>query len=102
MPRILKETRWLTNTFIGAYPATAHHNVERGLPFSQVFSPRFAERFQNLKVSLRAARSPGDSPVGGHDEDRSHVALERAVQVRETLDVQHVHLIDEQNLYNGT
>ncbi|RUS91304.1 hypothetical protein EGW08_000918, partial [Elysia chlorotica] len=37
------------------------------------------------------AHSPCDSPVGGHDKDRSHVGFQRSVQEGEALDVQHVH-----------
>jgi len=41
---------------------------------------------------------PGDAPVGGHDENGGHVALQGAVEEGETLNVQHVHLIHKQHL----
>ena len=51
-------------------------------------------------VCVRArARSLGDSPVGGHDEYGGHVTLQGSVQEGEALDVQHVHLINEQHLH---
>ena len=35
--------------------------------------------------------------VGGEDDDGRDGGLERAVQVGEALDVEHVHLVDEQH-----
>mmetsp|Transcript_25460 Transcript_25460/g.79791 ORF Transcript_25460/g.79791 Transcript_25460/m.79791 type:complete len:396 (-) Transcript_25460:372-1559(-) len=35
--------------------------------------------------------------VGGEDDDRREGGLERAVEVREALDVEHVHLVDEED-----
>lgn len=39
----------------------------------------------------------GDAAVGGHDDDGREVGLERAIEEREALHVQHVHLVDEQH-----
>ena len=41
---------------------------------------------------------PGDTPVCGHDKDGCHVILQGTVQEGEALDVQHVHLVNEQHL----
>lgn len=42
--------------------------------------------------------SPGDTTVGGHDQNRCHVALQGPVEEGEALDVQHMHLVNEQHL----
>lgn len=42
----------------------------------------------------------GDAAVGGHDEHRREVRLERAVDEREALHVEHVHLVDEEHLHS--
>lgn len=38
-----------------------------------------------------------DAPVGGEDDNGRQAALQRSVEVGEALDVQHVHLINEQH-----
>lgn len=48
----------------------------------------------------RLANSLGDSSVRRHDQNRCHVALQRSIQEREALDVQHVHFVDEQHARN--
>ena len=40
------------------------------------------------------------SSVGGEDDNRGNGGLQRPVQVGKTLDIQHVHLINEQNTWN--
>nr|POF17610.1 hypothetical protein CFP56_13024 [Quercus suber] len=48
----------------------------------------------------RAVAGPADrraAPVARHDDDRRQLVLERAVDEAEALDVQHVHLVDEQH-----
>ena len=40
----------------------------------------------------------GDASVGGDDENGRHVGLEGPVEVREALNVQHVHLVNEEHL----
>ena len=42
--------------------------------------------------SARPSPDLGDAAVGGHHQDGGHLALQRAVQEGEALDVQHVHL----------
>lgn len=42
--------------------------------------------------------SPGNASIGGHDEDRGHVTLQGPVEEGETLNIQHVDLVDEQHL----
>ena len=41
------------------------------------------------------------SPVGSHYKDWSHVTLKCTIEIRETLNVQHMNLINEQNLIRG-
>ena len=38
-----------------------------------------------------------DAPVGGDDQHGREVRLKRAVEVREALNVEHVHLVDEED-----
>mmetsp|Transcript_27388 Transcript_27388/g.69692 ORF Transcript_27388/g.69692 Transcript_27388/m.69692 type:complete len:387 (+) Transcript_27388:657-1817(+) len=51
------------------------------------------------RLVVRAADAC-DAAVGGDHEHRSKVGLERAVQVREALDVEHVHLVDEEDAWH--
>ena len=39
----------------------------------------------------------GDPTVGGDDKHGGHLVLQRPIQEGEALDVQHVHLVDEQH-----
>lgn len=40
----------------------------------------------------------GDPSVGGHDEDGGHVTLQSTIKERETLNIQHVYLVNKQHL----
>mmetsp|Transcript_42728 Transcript_42728/g.106338 ORF Transcript_42728/g.106338 Transcript_42728/m.106338 type:complete len:379 (-) Transcript_42728:89-1225(-) len=46
------------------------------------------------------AADASDAAVGGDDEHGRQVRLERAVEVREALDVEHVHLVDEEHAWH--
>ena len=46
------------------------------------------------------AANSGDTTIGGHDHNGGHVTFKRAVEVRETLNVEHMHLIDEEHTGN--
>ena len=41
-----------------------------------------------------------DSFVGRHDDDGSHITFKGTIQEGETLNVQHVYFVDEQNSWN--
>lgn len=43
-------------------------------------------------------RVPSDASVGGHDENWGQVALQGTIQKGKALHVQHVNLVDEQDL----
>ena len=45
-----------------------------------------------MRRAVRAAAHARDAAVGGHDEHGREVALERAVQEGEALEVEHVDL----------
>lgn len=47
---------------------------------------------------MRDRRVPSDASVGGHDENWGQVALQGPIQKGEALHVQHVNLVDEQDL----
>ncbi len=51
-----------------------------------------------MALLVVGGHSLGDAPVGGENEDGRHVTLEGAVEEREALNVEHVHLVYEQNL----
>lgn len=52
---------------------------------------------QAVRAAVVGAADLGVAPVAGHDDDGGQVDLERAVDVAEALDVQHVHLVDEEH-----
>lgn len=68
--------------------------------FSIIFSK---QRRKNLlyRDAVRAlvvrSSDASNTTVGSHDQDGSHGRLQRAVEKRETLDVQHVDLVNEQH-----
>jgi hypothetical protein len=44
---------------------------------------------------------PRHAPVGSHDDEGGEIALKRAVQEGEALDVEHVDFVDEEDLRRG-
>ncbi len=50
-----------------------------------------------MRRAVRRPSDPGVAPVARHDDDGCQLVLERAVDVREAFDVQHVDLVDEQH-----
>lgn len=51
-----------------------------------------------IRNEVRQTTVPGDAPVGGHNENRGQVTLQGPIQKGEALNVQHVNLINEQDL----
>mmetsp|Transcript_15709 Transcript_15709/g.33590 ORF Transcript_15709/g.33590 Transcript_15709/m.33590 type:complete len:340 (-) Transcript_15709:1208-2227(-) len=50
-----------------------------------------------VRALVVGAADARDAAVCGHDEHRRQVRLERAVEVREALNVEHVHLVNEEH-----
>lgn len=42
--------------------------------------------------------NPRHTTIAGHDNDRSEIPFQRAIQERETFNVKHMHLINEEDL----
>ena len=69
-------------------------NNEKNLLVSIVYT----NIFQPCKGWPTGADLLCDTSVGGDDEDRGHVWLEGSIKEGKTLNVQHVYLINKQNL----
>lgn len=52
---------------------------------------------QAVRAAVAGAADAGVAAVGGHDDDGGELGLERAVDVAEALDVEHVDLVDEED-----
>lgn len=51
-----------------------------------------------IRNEVRETTVPGDASVGGHDENWGQVTLQGTIQKGKALDVQHMNLINEQDL----
>ena len=63
-----------------------------GMPWADLYSVPLL-----MTVSSHPIPHCAHTSVGSEDDDRSEGGLQGSIQVREGLDVQHVHLIDEQD-----
>jgi len=55
---------------------------------------------QTMRRLVVGASDLGDTSVGGHHHDGGGVTFEGSVQERVALDIEHMHLIDEQNTWH--
>ena len=61
--------------------------------------PTHTHTLHTVRALVLGAADARDPSVCGHDQDGRHLVLERAVEEREALDVQHVHLVNKQHLW---
>ncbi|KAJ6441961.1 LOW QUALITY PROTEIN: Central kinetochore subunit CHL4 [Purpureocillium lavendulum] len=55
---------------------------------------------QAVRAAVVGAADARVAAVAGHDDDGRQLVLQRAVDVREALNVEHVHLVDEQDAWH--